>query len=130
LALYRTGDLTDLAEAVHETLEALQPSAVGFDPWTTEALAEALTISGQPMVPVTGRAWVSACQTLLELIQTDRLRHPGREALAAQLSYAGRRESTEGRWWITRGAEPIPAVTATARAVYLAARPRPVYAIH
>jgi phage terminase large subunit-like protein len=130
LALYRTGDLTELAGAVSAVLDALRPSAVGFDPWTTEALAEALTIAGQPMVPVTGRAWVSACQTLYELASTDRLRHPGREALAAQLAHAGRRETTEGRWWITRGAEPIPAVTATARAVYLAARPRPVYAIH
>ena len=106
------------------------PSSIGFDPWTTEALADLLRSRGLPVEAVTGRAWVSACQTLLELLQTDRLRHPNRDTLDHQLTFAGRRESTEGRWWITRGNEPVPAVTATARAVYLAARPRPIYAIH
>ena len=131
LVLYRTGDLEHLTDTVADKVAELRPAAVGFDPWTTEALAETLTARGVPgLVPVTGRAWVSACQTLLELLNTDRLRHPGRSALSAQLAHAGRRESTEGRWWITRGVEPIPAVTATARAVYLAARPRPIYAIH
>ena len=130
LVLYRTGDLDKLTDTVAAKVAELEPAAVGFDPWTTEALADTLAASGVAMTPVTGRAWVSACQTLLELLNTDRLRHPGRHALSVQLAHAGRRESTEGRWWITRGVEPIPAVTATARAVYLAARPRPVYAIY
>jgi phage terminase large subunit-like protein len=130
LVLYRTGDLDGLVDAVISELADLTPSAIGFDPWTTEALAAQLSAVGYAPEPVTGRGWVSACQTLLEVLQTDRLRHPGRDALTAQLVHAGRRETSEGRWWITRGTEPIPAVTATARAVYLAARPRPAYAVH
>ena len=130
LLLYRTGDLENLSEAVLNVIAETQPSSIGFDPWTTEALADLLRSRGLPVEPVTGKSWVNACQTLLELLQTDRLRHPNRDTLNAQLAFAGRRDTTEGRWWITRGAEPIPAVTATARAVYLAARPRPIYAIH
>jgi hypothetical protein len=129
LALYRSGDLTDLTAAVLATLADLKPSVVGFDPWTTEGLAEAVTAAGYVVQPVTGRAWVAACQTLYELLTTSRLAHPGREALTIQLGHAGRRQSAEGRWWITRAGEPIPAVTATARAVYLASRPRPVYQV-
>lgn len=130
LVLYRTGDLDGLEAAVEALCDELAPSAVGYDPWTTEALAETLTARGRIMTPVTGRAWVSACQTLYDLLASARLVHPGREILDIQLAYAGRRESTEGRWWITRSAEPIPAVTATARAVSLASRPAPIYAIH
>ena len=130
LVFYRSGDLSGLADGVEAVIDELNPIVVGYDPWTTESLAEMLRSKGKPMEAVTGRQWVSACQTLLELLQTDRLRHPGREVLATQLGFAGRRESTEGRWWITRGTEPIPAVTATARAVFLASRPRPTYSIH
>jgi len=130
LALYRTGNLDNLEADVTRELSHLAPSVIGFDPWTTQALADHLTATGWLTYPVTGRAWVSACQTLLDLLTTDRLRHPGREVLDVQLAHAARRETTEGRWWISRGSEPIPAVTATARAVHLAARPRPLYAIH
>ena len=130
LILYRTGDLTNLTDAVTAELKALQPSLIGYDPWTTEALAAVLNHRGWALEQVTGRSWVASCQTLLELLQTDRIRHPGRDALTAQLAHASRKETSEGRWWIHRGTEPIPAVTATARAVYLAARPRPVYTIH
>jgi phage terminase large subunit-like protein len=130
LVLYRTGNLDDLEETIIREVSALGPSLIGYDPWTTQALADNLTAVGFTMQAVTGRAWVSACQTLIDLLTTDRLRHPGREALDAQLAHAARRETREGRWWITRGSEPIPAVTATARAVYLASRPRPIYAIH
>jgi hypothetical protein len=130
LVLYRTGNLDGLEALVEREMSELGPSLIGYDPWTTQALADHITTSGWTTQAVTGRAWVSACQTLIDLLTTDRLRHPGREALDAQLAHAARRETREGRWWITRGAEPIPAVTATARAVYLASRPRPVYAIH
>jgi phage terminase large subunit-like protein len=130
LVLYRTGNLDGLEAAVAKELSRLRPTVVGYDPWTTQALADYLTSTGVATTPVTGRAWVSACQTLVDLLTTDRLRHPGRAALAAQLAHAGRRETREGRWWIARGIEPIPAVTATARAVSLAARPKPLYAIH
>jgi phage terminase large subunit-like protein len=130
LVLYRTGDLTGLEETVLREVSDLGPSLIGYDPWTTQALADHLVSKGIATTPVTGRAWVSACQTLIDLLTTDRLRHPGREAMETQLAHAGRRDTREGRWWITRGSEPIPAVTATARAVYLASRPRPVYAIH
>ena len=129
LVLYRTGDLDALEAAVLEEIRDLTPSVIGFDPWTTEGLAERITAAGYVTEPVTGRGWVAACQTLLEMLTTDRLRHPGREAVTAQLAHAGRRQTTEGRWWITRTSEPIPAVTATARAVYLASRPRPIYSI-
>jgi phage terminase large subunit-like protein len=130
LVLYRTGNLDHLTRDVTAEIARLGPAVIGYDPWTTQALADELTASGLPMTPVTGRAWVAACQTLLDLLTTDRLRHPGRDVLDTQLSYAARRETVEGRWWIARGIEPIPAVTATARAVSLAARPRPLYAIH
>ena len=130
LVFYRSGDLSDLMAGVEKAIAELSPTAIGFDPWTTESIGEALKAKGYSVQPVTGRAWVSACQTLLELLQTGRLAHPGREVMAKQMGFAGRKDSTEGRWWITRGAEPIPAVTATARAVYLASRPRPAYAIH
>jgi phage terminase large subunit-like protein len=130
LALYRTGNLDTLDQAVTALLDELAPSMIGYDPWTTETLAAGLLVAGYPMTPVTGRAWVAACSDLYDLLAADRLRHPGREALNAQLAVAGRRESTEGRWWITRGGEPIPAVTATARAVHLAVRPAPIYAVH
>jgi len=130
LVFYRSGDLSELAAGVQAVIDELKPTAIGYDPWTTESLAESLRSKGLPIQPITGRAWVSACQTLLELLQTDRLRHPGREVLSTQLGFAGRRDSTEGRWWIARGSEPIPAVTATARAVFLASRPRPTYSIH
>jgi hypothetical protein len=130
LVLYRTGSLDGLEETVLKEVSDLSPSLIGYDPWTTQALADHLTASGWTLQAVTGRAWVSACQTLIDLLTTDRLRHPGREALEVQLAHAGRRDTREGRWWISRGSEPIPAVTATARAVYLASRPRPVYAIH
>ena len=129
LVLYRTGDLEGLEQAVLSEIRELSPSVIGFDPWTTESLAAQITAAGYQCEGVTGRGWVAACQTLLEMLTTDRLRHPGREALTAQLIHAGRRETTEGRWWITRTSEPIPAVTATARAVYLASRPRPIYSI-
>jgi hypothetical protein len=130
LVLYRTGNLDGLEEAVLREVSELSPNLIGYDPWTTQALADHLTASGLVLQAVTGRAWVSACQTLIDLLTTDRLRHPGREVMTAQLAHAGRRDTTEGRWWITRSTEPICAVTATARAVYLASRPRPVYAIH
>jgi phage terminase large subunit-like protein len=130
LVLYRTGNLDGLEEAVLKEVSELAPSLIGYDPWTTQALADHLSASGWTLQPVTGRAWVSACQTLIDLLTTDRLSHPGREALGIQLAHAGRRDTREGRWWISRGSEPIPAVTATARAVYLASRPRPIYAIH
>ena len=130
LVLYRTGDLDHLLEDVAREVSALRPTVVGYDPWSTQALADDLAARGVPTSPVTGRAWVSACQTVLDLLTTDRLRHPGRAALDAQLAHAARRETREGRWWISRGLEPVPAVTATARAVYLAARPKPLYAIH
>ena len=67
-------------------IEELNPTSIGYDPWTTEALAETLRSKGKPMEAVTGRQWVSACQTLLELLQTDRLRHPGREVSALSLA--------------------------------------------
>lgn len=130
LVMYQTGNLDRLEATVADLVADLNPTVVGFDPWTTDQLAATLTARGIPMTPVTGRAWVTACQTLYDLTATGRLAHPGRAAVGAQLAHAGRRESTEGRWWITRGSEPIPAVTATARAVYLADRPTPIYAIH
>jgi phage terminase large subunit-like protein len=129
LLLYRTGDLTTLEVDVEGILSDLRPQIVGFDPWTGSVMAETLGSRGFPMKPVTGRDWVSACGTFLETIQNGNLRHPGRSALSEQLAFAGRKETVEGRWWITRGSEPIPAVTATARAVYLATKPRPLYAV-
>jgi phage terminase large subunit-like protein len=130
LVLYRTGNLDNLEADITEEVSRLSPSVIGYDPWTTQALADILIGKGLAMTPVTGRGWVAACQTLIDLLTTDRLRHPGRDILDIQLAHAGRRETREGRWWITRSLEPIPAVTATTRAVSLAARPRPVYAIH
>jgi phage terminase large subunit-like protein len=130
LVMYKTGPLESLEDDVASLIEELKPVVVGFDPWTTDQLASTLAARGVPMTPVTGRQWVTSCQTLYDLCATGRLAHPGRAAVAQQLAYAGRRETTEGRWWITRGVEPIPAVTATARAVYLADRPSPIYAIH
>lgn len=128
LVFYSTSPATcgdDLEALVVE----LAPLVVGYDPWTTATLAA--TIGRRRKVePVTGRGWVAACGRLLELLDSDRLRHPDRAALARQLDQAHRRTTVEGRWWITRGAEPIPAVTATARAVYLASRPRRIGAVH
>jgi hypothetical protein len=122
LALYRSGTLVDLAVDVGGVLADLRP---GFDPWTAENLASSFSRTYET-TPITGRHWVAACQTFYDLLTGDRLRHPGRSALASQLAVAARKQSVEGRWWISRTSDPITAVTATARAVYLASRPRSV----
>lgn len=128
---YATADGMDTFEAdALAACDQLRPQLVAFDPWTTEALAAKVERAGHPIQPVTGRTWVSASMRLLDVVTEGRLRHPGRQDLDTQLGLAPRKQSTEGRWWLVRDVEPIPAVTAAARAVYLADRPRNLYAIH
>jgi hypothetical protein len=127
--VYYSPTLVGAESEIRRVVDGLSPGLVGFDPWTAQTLADSLG-GRYPTEAVTGRNWVAASQHLLDLLTGDRLRHYGRTALSTQLAHAERRSSVEGRWWIARGAEPIPGVTSTARAVYLASRPRPVPAIH
>lgn len=128
--LFYSSDVSTAETEILDVVSRVSPSVVGFDPWTTQTLAEAIGKRFETRA-VTGRDWVAACAQLLDLLDGDRLRHIDRAAMSTQLDHATAKILARGVWvFADKTPEPIPAVLATARAVWLASRPRPVPAVH
>jgi phage terminase large subunit-like protein len=109
--------------AIADEVEALwadwSPQGIAYDPHTCQGLVDRKP--GLPWEKVTGTDWVIACSQLLDAVQTGYLAHANQPDLNSQLAVAGRRDSGDGSWRISRkdSTHPIPAVVALARAVHL-----------
>ena len=103
---------------------------VAFDPWTTRNVADLLEAAAVRTEPVTGLDWVNACGHMTAEVSAGRIAHLGRDTLTRHVHATGRHEGADGRWWFHRGSEPIVAVTAATRALWVATRPRVKLAVY
>jgi hypothetical protein len=119
-----TGDEVDeqaIADEVVALWETWAPVAIAYDPVTCSGIVDRQP--GLPWEKVTGTDFAVASSQLLDAVQTGHLLHTDQPDLNAQMAIAGRRDYGDGSWRISRkdSTHPIPAVTALARAVHVAA---------
>ena len=127
-------DTLAIAAEVLSWVRMWRPRALGYEPATDQVIADHLSrhLPKGTVVGVTGQAFTAASSSLWDAVVNHRLLHPGDERLNAQVAAAGRSDTGDGNWRITRkdSGGPIPAVTALARAVHLAYGPTPKLNIH
>jgi hypothetical protein len=120
----------DVAAGVLEWVNLWHPRAVGFDPYTSTGIADAIAHRVK-VEKITGTRWYTACGQLWDTVASGGLAHPGDEDFTEDVLAAGRRDIGDGIWTMSRrdSARSIPAATALGRALHLAVSPQIVPAV-
>lgn len=120
--VWSPADEATIATDVEALWETWAPQDIGYDPNTVGGIVDRLP--GLPWAKVTGSDWVVACGQTLDAVVGRVLVHADQPELNAQVAAAGRRDTGEGLWRMSRkdSETPIPAAVALARAVHLSAR--------
>jgi len=121
------GALDDLAIAGTIATWARKYSAqiVGFDRYTSSAIAARLASAGIPVMDVSRSLFYQACDELLNAMTNQRLAHAGQLELTAHVQSCARKADPNGGWRIIRAnRHPITAAVALAMVVHFAQQPQ------
>lgn len=107
------------------------PRALGFDPYTSTGIAEAVQHRVR-VEKITGVRWYTACAQLWDTISSGDLAHGNDQDFTEDVLAAGRRDVGDGIWTMSRrdSQRSIPAATALGRALHLAVSPQIVPTVH
>jgi len=121
----------EVAADVAKWIDLWHPRALGYDPYTTTGIAEAVS-SRVKVEKITGVRWYTACGQLWDTISSGLLVHPGDQEFTDDVLAAGRRDIGDGIWTMSRrdSHKSIPAATALGRALHLAVSPQIVPAVY
>jgi len=119
-----------VATDILKWVELWHPRALGFDPYTSTGIADAVQHRVK-VEKITGVRWYTACSQLWDTVASGDLVHGGDEDFTADVLAAGRRDIGDGIWTMSRrdSQRSIPAATALGRALHLAVSPQIVPAI-
>jgi phage terminase large subunit-like protein len=126
-------DLLAVADRVKDWVRMWRPRSFAYDPATSQIIADYLEKKTPvKLEKITGTAFTSASSLLWDAVVNHRLAHASDPALDAQIAAAGRTDTGDGNWKITRkdSGGPIPAVTALTRVVAAAYGPDVTPQIH
>jgi len=113
-------DVTRFGVELQEKATDLGWDQVAFDPWTDQYLARHFAnVQG-----IQGSEFANASERFVRLVETGGLVSQWADAISDQLPHASRRDTSSDSWMADKGEQPITAVLAAIRAVWLAANPR------
>jgi len=120
----------DVAADVLAWVDLWHPRSLGFDPYTSTGIAEAVAHRVR-VQKITGISWYTACGQLWDTVSAGKLVHPGDQDFTDDVLAAGRRDIGDGIWTMSRrdSHRSIPAATALGRALHLAVSPQIVPAV-